>query len=514
MRTVPQPSTQVAPRMPQTVSWAISPTLRQVIPTRVAVALQLAALLLTLLPAGLALAHDPQYVDELEIVSSETWLYNAIGDGIAKGASATTSEVLSNVGKTVLGGFLDSYVPGLSSILGLGGGDPGTQRVLDAIRSSSVQLAARMRRLDKLVAAGQSTQIDASYAAGQTMLEGFVALETAESKLTNIDLLSEAEAALQGARFMIEAQLFNAPDRLRALEYLHTHVVLGALIGSLIAERAAITSIAEAKTRAEFSGTADDFMLTLSAAEQEELSSDISTLTQNLMRAELDGTHSLFGFYRSVADNGILRAEVESWFSPLTHPTRCWDDQYDASFDLPEYYQDESNWNERCCDVGWTEWPVTERCVGFADIFWYYYVKAPKFNCYRRPYALYDVEDAEACNRFFVRDPGSVILASYDNYVFYAHDSELGAVEDHKSDVYDAFVARIYGPVAIYLDSLWSALGHVAARPRNGLDADLDYKVVDVPGLPEASGPYRLPAALNFKRFPAWSSAVFQSIAR
>ncbi len=71
------------------------------------------------------------------------------------------SEVLSAVGMTVLGGFLDSYVPGLSSVLGLGGEDQGTQQILEAIGSSTVQPADRMRRLEDSVTSGQSSGIQA-----------------------------------------------------------------------------------------------------------------------------------------------------------------------------------------------------------------------------------------------------------------------------------------------------------------------------------------------------------------
>lgn len=469
----------------------------------------------TLLPDH-AFAHKVQYVEDLEIQSIETWLHNAVSDGIEKGAKATAEKVLSSVGKTILGGFLDSYVPGLSAVLGLGGGEQSPQVILDEIRANAVQLADRIRELHAVVDTEQSASIEASYLAAEDLFGEFLSYQSVKSRIANIGLIDEAQSHLQFARSQVEVLTFSVPDssRLHVINQLQTHVIMSMLVATIAAERARLTTLEEARSDAQFAGTAEDYVLSLSAGEKEALDGTIAAQIQASSRAALEGSSGVFYFYERLANEGVIRSEVESWFTPLTHPTRCWNERFDASFDVPEHNQNADNWDEDCCDVGWSEWPVHERCVGFGDIFWYYYVRSPEVSCYKRSHELYEEEDAAQCNRFFVRNPGSVILASYDGYQLYQHSTELGAVEDHVNDVYDAFVAKTYGPISIYLDSLWTALGRTGTRPRNGLDNDLDYTIEDVPGVPPSHIPYGMPKSLNFSRFPSWSSAVFTTIAR
>ncbi len=56
----------------------------------------------------------------------------------AYAASGLVEDQLANLGKQVIGAALDSYIPGASAVLGIGGGDPfaaQADRIVDAIEA-------------------------------------------------------------------------------------------------------------------------------------------------------------------------------------------------------------------------------------------------------------------------------------------------------------------------------------------------------------------------------------------
>ncbi len=460
-----------------------------------------------------AYAHDPVYVDELEILSGEALLTKKLGSAVVSGAQSGANALLTDLGKGLLSGLLDSYVPGLSSLLGFGGDDAGTQQILNAVRSSTVQLSDRIRELQDEVEANKATEILSYYQTGAAEFEQHQALSTLNRKLANHGLLLEnANDNLLFAMNLIENNLFNSSNRLQAIEHLQTHIIVSTLLGSVAAERGRLAAITDAMDAANWSGNADDFMLSLPSDRQEELSASVHAAIQQQMEVTLDGVAaSVFDFYQRVGYEGVLRDEVESWFSPLTHPTMCWNSSLDGSFDRPGYYQDTANWDNPCCTMSqvWGH----HKCDGYADIFWYYFVKAPNAECYRSGDRLFEEELAEDCNLFFVRNTSAgVWKASYDGYLWPAHDPDYDGYEDHKDAAYVSFVAREYAPISIYLDVLWASLGRSGSRPLNQLDRDLDFEITSVPGLPERDPRFGLPKNIDFMRFPSWSTANFMSV--
>jgi hypothetical protein len=349
---------------------------------------------------------------------------------IEKGSSA-----MADMGKRILGAALDSYIPGVSAILGLSGEDTSTQRILDAIEDDGNRTRALLEEFWNWARAQQNADIQADYAQAEHAVASWNALPP-EFRLANRSSLDDVVSDCVG----VMTKLQFAPRPLDRVDHLHSYATLLALAVALESERTEL-QILGAAWEASSGGTPAAWWSNLRVSERAELLEDIRLTKQERVQALLlPGLQVSFATQMAKIDAGTLVGGTSGR----------------SDFETGR---------------NWQFGPLKGSVDGSAS--WTYYLgrNDPRANC---------ANNGSYCSLFGIRRGSfSSSEGQFRYYVdftggtgpFYASATE--AYNDHKAVALEGMITRGYGPVRVMSELLWETWG-LGERQRLRLDDQLD----------------------------------------
>jgi hypothetical protein len=373
-----------------------------------------------------ALAADESY-DPLD---GKDVLAAAEKAAIEKGSSA-----LADMGKKVLGAALDSYIPGVSALLGLSGEDTSTQKILDAIEDDGNRTRDLIEEFWGWARAQQNANIQAEYAQVEYDVASWNALQP-QYRLANRSVLDSVVSDCIG----VLTKFQFAPRPLDRIDYLHSYATVLALTIALESERTEL-QILGAGWEAGSGGTPASWWSNLDSSERNDLLNDIAVTKQQRVQALLlPGLQVSFATQMAGIDAGTLVGGVRGQSDFKT--SRDW--QFSG---------------------------LSAAAGGVAE--WFYRVghNDPKAQC---------GSGSTYCSLFNItRGSWSSSQGQFRYYVgftggsgpFYA--SANAAYDEHKALALEGMITRGYGPVRAMSESLWDTWG-LGERDRLGLDDQVD----------------------------------------
>jgi hypothetical protein len=485
-----------------------------------------------------ALAHDPTYVDELNIKSGKQWFsgqVNKIGDN----AVGKVEDVLSAAAIAVLDGVMDAYLPGLSAAIGLGGGgDPFATHVEAIMRQNhmfATELASRLDALKNQLDTNRAAEVQAAFETAQDMIIDYSAGVDWDGKAARQDSLHAALETLESVSNDIQQYVLLSPSE-ASISLLHLHVAAMALAIQVDGEYQRLTTVVSEHKKANVGGSINDWYASVAtdpvkkAALDDKVELAMSVVYRNLLGTYGTGTNigsGALGFYKKLANDNVMRKLTDGWFSPLTQVGSCWDKNYDPSFNLAPVLGNPGNWDENCACTKGSTWDIltfsnntVTTCSGAIKPTWYYYAYPPNAKCLI-PNAGGDAE----CNRFWTWD--TMLTSTSGRYGFVGTmDDELGhypslngATElynEHRLRVYQAYIERVYAPIVPFLDKFWTLAGNSGSRIKTRLDTDLGFSINTAAYTPKTSvsaGSDVLGGVpMDFENFPGMSAAMMTAI--
>lgn len=385
----------------------------------------LAATLAMMGVSSVGLAADESY-DPLD---AKDVLAAAEQAAIEKGSSA-----LADTGKKILGAALDSYVPGVSALLGVSGEDTSTQRILDAIEEDGNRTRDLIAEFWSWARAQQDANVQAEYAQVEYQIASWNALAP-EYRIANRssldDVVSDCIAVLTKLQF--------APRPLDRIDYLHSYATLLALSVALESERTEL-QILGAGWEAAGGGSPSHWWSHLTSAEQSELLDDIAVTKQERVQSLLlPGLQVSFATQMAKLDSGALAGGTAGLTDFRT--ARDWQ------------FSDVIGSND-----------------GSAQWFYYLGHDDPSPNC---------ASKSAFCRLFSIRQGTTSGTQGPRYYVEFTggsgpfYPNAQAAYDEHKALALEGMITRGYGPIRAMSEELWDTWG-LGDRTRLGLDNEVD----------------------------------------
>jgi hypothetical protein len=373
-----------------------------------------------------ALAADESY-DPLD---AKDVLAAAEKAAIEKGSSA-----MADMGKRILGAALDSYIPGVSGLLGLSGEDTSTQRILDAIEDDGMRTRDLIDEFWSWARAQQDANIQADYAQAEFAVADWNALPP-EFRIANRSALDGVVSDCIG----VMTKMQFAPRPLDRIDHLHAYATLLTLTVALESERTEL-QILGAAWESGSGGTPGAWWTSLSSAEQSELLDEIATTKQARIQALLlPGLRVSFATQMAAIDAGTLAGGTPGVSDFLTG----------------------RNWQFGSLKASVDGSPSWTYYVGHND---------PRANC---------AGGASYCALFGItRGSFSSSENQFRYYVGFTggsgpfYPSVTAAYDDHRALALEGMITRGYGPIRVMSEQLWETWG-LGERERLKLDDQLD----------------------------------------
>jgi len=342
---------------------------------------------------------------------------------------------MEQVGKQLLARAIDSYVPGLSAVLGLGGNANESQKVIDAIAADGDKTRNVVLSFWDWAQLQSAATVNANYATVEYDISSWNALPINQRLQNRAQLANISHNCVS-----VIATLQNAASPLDRITYLHAYTTLLNLAIAIEAERSQLEIFGNAWETMARGATPNDWWNGLSSADQGALFAQIqNTKWQRVTDLLLPSLQVGFARQMNGMDQGTLVGGVAGQSDFVTARD-------------------------------WQFGPLNQVAPG--DSGWYYYVgRDPEGNC---------VNGSRYCKAYFITQ-GSTSSTEGPRYFvdfkggsgpFYPGGPNA-AYEEHKALVLKDMIVRGYGPVRGFAENWWDIWG-LGPRDRLGLDTVVD----------------------------------------
>ncbi len=492
-------------------------------------------LLLGVLAGPVRADYDPHPDSDLE-----GWLWDRMNEGVTAGIKAG-AEALAKEWLTVLAkAVVDYFSPAITELL-FGSDDAmeeHTRRIIAEVRAIHEDLVDRNRELLDEIMDEYEADLEGTFNHAVRTLESWSDIGNPMIRIYDVEHspLPDIIWDLGVVRDTIEAYLMRRAEnpriQHRRLQLLSMHM--------LATQLEMVTWQIYYNTRAierGFSAAHPEYGEYGTWAQYLDWRDNVTDAELVSMQSEADASvpfcrdlaELTLGFYETLADFDDERAYVDDIFTPVVSHMEIFLGN-PAMFDSADEMNNEGNWgtdHEQDCDAAGTICPAYVPLDGQR---YYYYVKVPNADCLdgdvfdelvpseTSPWAE-DLSDpsASACNRYWIVDRRWVSDAmpeynsgrgSFENYDQWFQDS-FQIWELHKELVHGDMLRATYGPVALFLDTIYEQyMG--GSRPHNHWD-DVLARYDELVGLLGAGRSYTEAVAMS-ARLAAECGATIESV--